>query len=46
MSKSYASPLSIKSFDLLKFSWTVLLPVSILNLFLMVILKYMGGLHV
>ena len=34
------------SFDLLKFSWVVLLPVSILNLFLMVILKYIGGLHV
>lgn len=34
------------SFDLLKYSWTVLLPVSILNLFLMVILKYIGGLHV
>ena len=34
------------SFDLLKFSWAVLLPVSILNLFLMVILKYIGGLHV
>ena len=34
------------SFDLLKFSWAVLLPISILNLFLMVILKYIGGLHV
>lgn len=34
------------SFDLLKFSWAVLLPVSILNLFFMVILKYIGGLHV
>ncbi len=34
------------SFDLLKFSWAVLLPVSILNLFLMVILKYIGGLYV
>ena len=32
------------SFDLLKFSWAVLLPVSILNLFLMVIFKYLGGL--
>ncbi len=31
------------SFDLLKFSWVVLLPVSILNLFMMVILKYIGG---
>ena len=30
------------SFDLLKFSWAVLLPVSILNLFLMVILKFIG----
>ena len=34
------------SFDLLKFSWTVLLPVSILNLFLMVIVKIlMGGVY-
>ena len=32
------------SFDLLKFSWTILLPISILNLFLMVIVKYLGGL--
>lgn len=32
------------AFDLLKFSWTILLPLSIVNLFLMVILKYiMGG---
>lgn len=31
------------SFDLLKFSWTVLLPISILNLFLMVTVKYIGG---
>ena len=32
------------AFDLLKFSWSALLPVSILNLFLMVILKFiMGG---
>lgn len=31
------------SFDLLKFSWTLLLPVSILNLFLMVILKFITG---
>ena len=30
-------------FDLLKFSWAVLLPVSILNLFLMVVLKYITG---
>ena len=34
------------SFDLLKFSWTVLLPISILNLFLMIIVKYLGGLYV
>ena len=34
------------SFDLLKFSWSVLLPISIFNLFLMVIIKYMGGLYV
>jgi NADH-quinone oxidoreductase subunit H len=32
------------SFDLLKFSWTILLPLSILNFFLMVILK-IGGLY-
>ena len=31
------------AFDLLKFSWAVLLPVSILNLFLMVILKFLTG---
>ena len=31
------------AFDLLKFSWTILLPVSILNLFLMIILKYIAG---
>ena len=31
------------SFDLLKFSWAVLLPVSILNLFLMVVLKFTGA---
>lgn len=30
-------------YDLLKFSWTVLLPVSILNLFFMVILKFLSG---
>lgn len=35
----------LASFDLLKFSWSVLLPISIINLFLMVILK-MGGLYV
>jgi len=34
------------SFDLLKFSWAVLLPVSILNFFLMVIIKYIGGVNV
>lgn len=35
------------SFDLLKFSWTVLLPVSILNLFLMVLFKiFIGGIYV
>lgn len=34
------------SFDLLKFSWTVLLPISILNLFLMILVKYLGGLYV
>jgi len=34
------------SFDLLKLSWAVLLPISILNLFLMVIFKYLGGLYV
>lgn len=31
-------------YDLLKFSWAVLLPISILNFFLMVILKF-GGLY-
>ena len=31
------------SFDLLKFSWAVLLPISILNLFLMVIFKMVVG---
>ena len=31
------------SFDLLKFSWTVLLPCSILNFLLMVIVKYIAG---
>ena len=35
------------SFDLLKFSWSILLPVSILNLFLMVIFKFLiGGAYV
>ena len=35
----------LASFDLLKFSWTVLLPLSIINLFVMVLYKYlMGGL--
>ena len=31
------------SYDLLKFSWACLLPISILNLFLMVLIKYLGG---
>ena len=31
------------SFDLLKFSWAVLLPISILNLFFMVIYKLLIG---
>ena len=31
------------AFDLLKFSWSVLLPISIFNLFLMVILKFCTG---
>lgn len=31
------------AFDILKFSWTVLLPLSIFNMFLMVILKYTFG---
>lgn len=35
----------LAAFDLLKFSWTVLLPISIINFFLMVILK-LGGLYV
>ena len=34
------------SFDLLKFSWSILLPISIFNLFLMIIIKYVGGLYV
>jgi len=33
----------LASFDLLKFSWAVLLPLSILNLFLVVIFKYLTG---
>jgi NADH-quinone oxidoreductase subunit H len=33
----------LASFDLLKFSWVVLLPLSIFNLFIMVIVKYMAG---
>ncbi len=33
----------LASFDLLKFSWKILLPISILNLFLMVIYKYITG---
>ena len=32
----------LASFDLLKFSWIVLLPLSILNLFLAVIIKHGG----
>ena len=36
----------LASFDLLKFSWVVLLPLSILNFLLMVLLKYIGGLYV
>lgn len=31
------------SYDLLRFSWVVLLPISILNLFLMVIFKFLSG---
>lgn len=31
------------AFDLLKFSWSILLPISIFNLFLMVILKFLTG---
>lgn len=34
----------LASFDLLKFSWAVLLPLSILNLFIAVIFKYWGSL--
>ena len=33
------------SFDLLKFSWSVLLPISMLNFLLMVIIKYIGGIY-
>ena len=33
----------LASFDLLKFSWAVLLPLSIFNLFIMIIFKYMTG---
>lgn len=33
------------AYDLLKFSWAVLLPISILNFLLMVLLKYAGGLY-
>ena len=32
----------LASFDLLKFSWTILLPISIINLFFMVIIKFWG----
>ena len=31
------------SYDLLKFSWAVLLPLSILNFFAMTVVKYLGG---
>lgn len=34
----------LASFDLLKFSWAVLLPLSILNLFISVIIRLAGGL--
>ena len=33
------------SFDLLKFSWSILLPISIFNFLLMVIIKYLGGVY-
>ena len=33
----------LASFDLLKFSWSLLLPLSILNLFLMVLYKFITG---
>ena len=33
----------LASFDLLKFSWTVLLPISILNLLLIIIYKFVTG---
>ena len=33
----------LASFDLLKFSWKYLLPLSVFNLFLSVIIKYTGG---
>lgn len=33
------------SFDLLKFSWSVLLPVSIFNFLLMTVIKYIGGIY-
>ena len=33
----------LASFDLIKFSWAVLLPLSILNLFIAVIIKFMGA---
>ena len=33
----------LASFDLLKFSWVVLLPLSILNLFIIVIFKFFSG---
>lgn len=33
----------LASFDLIKFSWAVLLPLSILNLFIAVIIKFLGA---
>lgn len=33
----------LASFDLIKFSWVVLLPLSILNLFIAVIIKFLGA---
>ena len=33
----------LASFDLLKFSWVILLPLSIINLFIMVLIKYLSG---
>lgn len=33
----------LASFDLLKFSWVYLLPLSILNLFIVIMIKFVGG---